>query len=363
MNLAKLIEDLCLLPGLSGHEQAVARYMRSHFESLGLECFEDVLGNVYTVLGNKESNFTVLLTAHMDQLGFMVKTITDDGFIKIERVGGIPEKTLSSLRVSIQNDKGELIPGVIGVKSHHITPPEEKYLVDKYQTLYIDTGCDCREEVLALGIDIGDPIIYRPHFEKLNNKRISGTSFDNRVPCAVLLELANRFVKVAPKIKVVLAGTVQEELTIRGATTVAAAVKPSVIFCLDVTMEGGTPDLQGQNHVHLGCGPVMSLYNFHGRGTLNGTIPHPALVKLVKETAADARINLQKIVMVGGLTELAYMQVLGTGIAGIDVDVPCRYTHSQVETADLDDVEKTVDLMEAVVNQLRSDFKITRSIY
>ncbi len=361
MNLAKLVEDLSLLPGLSGHEQAVARYVRSHFESLGLECFEDVLGNVYTVLGNKESEFTILLTAHMDQLGFMVKTITEDGFIRIERVGGIPEKTLSSLRVSIQNEKGELIPGIIGVKSHHITPPEEKYLVDKYQTLYIDLGCDSREEVLALGIDVGSPIIYRPHFERLMNNRISGTSFDNRVPCAVLLELASRLVKASPKVKVVLAGTVQEELTIRGATTVAAAVKPAAIICLDVTMEGRTPDLQGQNHVRLGGGPVMSLYNFHGRGTLNGTIPHPALVKLVKETANEAHINLQRIAMVGGLSELAYMQVIGTGIAGIDIDVPCRYTHSQVETADLDDVEKTVDLMEAVVNRLRPDFKITRS--
>lgn len=361
MNLAKLIEDLSLLPGLSGHEQAVARYVRSHFESLGLECFEDVLGNVFTVLGDKESEFTVLLTAHMDQLGFMVKTITDDGFIRIERVGGIPEKTLSSLRVSIQNERGELIPGVIGVKSHHITPPEEKYLVDKYQTLYIDLGCDSREEVLALGIDVGSPIIYRPYFEKLFNNRISGTSFDNRVPCAILLELANRLVKASPKVKVVLAGTVQEELTIRGATTVAAAVKPSAIFCLDVTIEGKTPDLHGQNHVYLGGGPVMSLYNFHGRGTLNGTIPHPALVKLVKETATEAKINLQRIAMVGGLSELAYMQVIGTGIAGIDIDVPCRYTHSQVETADLDDVEKTVDLMEAVVNRLSPDFRITRS--
>lgn len=360
MSLAKLIEDLCLLPGLSGHEQAVAQYFRAQLESLGLECFEDVLGNVYTVLGNKESDFTIMLTAHMDQLGLMVKTITDDGFIRMERVGGIPEKTLSSLRVSIQNEKGELIPGLIGVKSHHITPPEEKYVVDKYQTLYIDLGCDSREEVLALGINVGSPIVYRPHFERLYKNRITGTSFDNRIPCAILLELAKRLVKADPQVKVVLAGTVQEELTIRGATTVAAAVKPSAIICLDVTMEGGTPDLHGQNHVHLGGGPVMSMYNFHGRGTLNGTIPHPALVKLVKETAAEAQIPLQRVAMVGGLSELAYMQVIGTGIAGIDVDVPCRYTHSQVETADLGDVEKTLDLVEAIVKKLKPDFKITR---
>lgn len=358
--LEKYIEELSLIQGLSGHEQLVSKYLKNKFESCGLNVKVDTLGNTYTKIEGKKHERSILITAHMDSLGLMVKNITEHGFLKFERVGGIPEKTLPSLYVSVKTKDGSYIPGVIGVKSHHLTSAEDKYKVDKYQELYIDIGCDSEQEVKDLGVQIGSPIVYQPKFQKLSKDRIAGTSFDNRLACAVLVQLAEQLVNDPADCDVYLAGTVQEELTIRGAVTVAQSVNPDMILCLDITMEGGTPDLTGVNSVRLGQGPAITLYNFHGRGTLNGTMAHPAAVRLCEAAADKMGIELQRVAMVGGLTELAYMQVQNEGIAGIDVDIPCRYTHSQCELADLNDVVETTELVENAIRIFDEGFDLQR---
>ncbi len=350
-SIAMHLKNLCLLPSLSGHEQLVSDYLKKQFESLNLEVTRDVLGNTFTCIQGKSHEKKVMLTGHMDSPGLMVKTITDDGFLRFERVGGIPEKTLLALRVAIETKDG-YIPGVIGVKSHHLTSADEKYKVDRYQDLYIDIGCYSRKQVLDLGIRIGNAITYYPTFVHMQNDVVSGTSFDNRIACTCLIELAKLFCENKPDCDVYLVGTVQEEYTIRGAITAARAIEPDAIICLDTEMATDTPDLAGAGEVKLGEGPVMSLYNFHGRGTLNGTMPHPSLVKLFEETAEEMDINLQRVAGIGGLTELAYMQLEGKGIAGIDIEIPFRYSHSCIETSDLNDIEKTILLTEQAIRKI-----------
>lgn len=354
--LEKILEDLCLLPSLSGHEQLVSKYLKEKFESFGLPVSIDTFGNTMAHVKGRDGSKKVLVTGHMDSPGMMVKTIMDDGFIRFERVGGLPEKTLVSLRVAVQAKGNSYIPGIIGVKSHHLTSAEEKYRVDRYQELYIDIGCSSKQEVLDLGIRIGNAITYYPSFVHLQNDIVSGTSFDNRIACTCLVELAERFAKDQPDCDVYLAGTVQEEYTIRGAIFTARETRPDVIICLDAEMATDTPDLKGAGEVELGGGPVMSLYNFHGRGTLNGAMPHPSLTKLFEETAKEMGLNLQRVAGIGGLTELAYMQNEADGIAGIDIDVPCRYTHSCIETADLQDLKETIDLTEQAIRKIDKDF-------
>lgn len=358
--IEKLLCDLSTIQGLSGHEQAVAEYTRNKFKEIGLESTTDVIGNVYAGVKGRSNKLKVLLTAHMDQLGFVVRYITDKGFIKVDRVGGIPEKTLPSLRVLIKTENNEYVKGVIGNKSHHVTPPEEKYIVPKYTELFVDIGCNSREEVLALGINVGCPVTYRPYFEMMQNNRANGTSFDNRAALTALLILAEKFAKDPASCDVYFAGTVQEEYTIRGATLAARAVAPDIAICLDIATEGGTPGSENTSHVELGGGATMSLYNFHGRGTLNGTIPHPSLVKLFKETAKENNVPLQRTTLFGGLTELAYMQLEGKGIAGIDMCIPCRYTHTQVEVVDLNDIESIVSLVEKAIRNINDDFSLER---
>jgi putative aminopeptidase FrvX len=361
ITLEEHLRSLCLLPGLSGHEQAVSRYINDAFTEQGFSVTVDTLGNTMTtVQGSVPDAPSILVTSHMDQLGFVVKTILDDGYIKLDRLGGIPEKALPTLRVAVQTKSGALVHGLIGLKSHHLTPADEKYKVDPYGTLYVDIGCGSRAEVLALGINIGSPVIYRPAFEKMQGKRCNGTAFDNRAACALLLGLAERLSAAPASATVYLAGTVQEEYTIRGAILAARALKPDLCICLDVAMSGDTPDLKGVNEVKLGGGPVMSLYNFHGRGTLNGAIPHPAMVRLLENTAEKTGIPLQRYASIGGLSELAYMQLEGKGICGVDLGVPCRYTHTQIETCDLGDMDAALDLLEAAVRAVGPNFDMSR---
>ena len=359
--LEKYLRELCLISGLSGHEQDVSRYIKKFFKENGLSVKEDTLGNTMTTIkGSNESVPSVLVTAHMDQLGFVVKTILEDGFIKFDRLGGIPEKALPTLHVSIKAGDGRLINGLIGLKSHHLTSADEKYKVDPYGTLYIDVGCSSRKEVLALGINVGSPVTYRPAFERMQGTRCNGTAFDNRVACALMLALTKRLCKNPAAATVHCAGTVQEEYTIRGAILAARALKPKLCICLDIAMAGDTPDLKGVNEVSLGGGPVMSLYNFHGRGTLNGAIPHPAMVRLLEQSSVKSGIPLQRYASIGGLSELAYMQLEGEGILGVDFGVPCRYTHTQVESSDLADMEAAVNLLETTIRSIGPDFDMSR---
>ena len=353
--LAGILEEFCLTPGLSGHERLVSRLLQKKFEDLGLEVTVDTFGNTYTHIKGKDPSRKILVTGHMDQIGFMVKYIDDEGFIRLERVGGIPEKVLSAARVLVEGDDDRYYEGVIGVKSHHKATPEEKYKVDRYQDLNVDIGAESRQDVLDLGIRIGSSVIYKPTFARLINDRIAATTVDNRVACTCLVEIAERLVKEAPVCDVWLAGTVQEEFSIRGAIHAARAIGPDAIICIDGGLATDTPDLKGSGEVELGKGPFISMYNFHGRGTLNGAIAHPALVRLFEDTARKNGLPLQRGLGVGSLTELAYMQNEGQGIAGIDYDIPMRYAHSPIETLDLNDLEKGIDLLEKVIRSIDKD--------
>ena len=344
------LRDLALLPGLAGHEQKVAAYMKGKFENLGYPVQIDTFGNCIARVSKIDNAPVVMAFAHMDSLGFMIRYIEEDGFLRIERLGGIPEKVLSSTEVQVQCRDGSMVNGVIAVKAHHITPPEEKYVVDKYMSLFIDIGAKSRQEVYDLGIDVGSPVIYRPNFTRLLHNRVLMSASDNRTGCAVILEMAHLLKEAKLSSTVYLVGSVQEEYNLRGAMMAARSIKPDMAFGVD---GGGsasdTPDLKGRGMVACGEGRVISLYNFHGRGTLNGTIPHPAMVRLMEQAAQKTGVRLQRHASIGGLTDLSYVQLEGTGVMSVDVGFPGRYTHSPHEFIDMDDIEGlTKVLLEAI---------------
>lgn len=355
------LRQLALLPGLSGHEQKVAAYMKKKFEEAGLTVQTDVLGNcMASVAGTDPDAPVIMIFSHMDSLGFLVKYIEEDGFLRLERLGGIPEKVLPSTPVQVQAKNGRMYEGVIGVKAHHVTPPEEKYVVDKYPKLFVDIGAKSREEVLGLGIDIGCPIVYKPKFQKLLNDRAYLSASDNRAGCAVILELAARLTEHPRPATVWLVGSVQEEYNLRGAMVASRTIHPDVAICLDGGGSTDTPDLKGQGMVSVGAGPTMDLYNFHGRGTLNGTIAHPAMVKLAEAAADRLGMRLQRSAHIGGLTDLSYVQLEGTGVKCLDLGFPGRYAHSPNELVDMNDLESLSVLVKEIVDHIDRDTDFSR---
>jgi len=362
--LRQTLSELMMIPGLSGHEDRVRRHIRGRLEDLGIALHTDRLGNLIATLEGDTQAPSVMLFAHMDQLGFVVRKIEADGLVRVERLGGVPERALPSQAVLLCVGDGRDLPGVIGNKSHHATAADEKYRVVPYAELTIDTGLASAEAVEAAGVRIGTPVVYLPRVLALAEDRLAGTSVDDRAGCAVIVELAHLLKRregSLPTLHFVF--SVQEEYNLRGALPAAQALQPDVAIQLDLVLATDTPDMRGRGDVTLGGGPAMSLYSFHGRGTLNGVIPHPAMVRLFEEAARAESLPLQRSAHIGALTDLSYVQLVGEGVASIDVGFPLRYTHSSMEVCDLNDLEGLVRLLAAGIARIDRSFSLDRDDY
>jgi putative aminopeptidase len=361
--LRELTGRLMMIPGLSGHEDRVRRALASQLRDIGLEPRTDILGNLIATIDGDASAPSVMLFAHMDQLGLIVRKIEANGMIRVERLGGVPERALASQAVLICVGEGRDVPGVIANKSHHATGPDEKYKVLPYQELYIDAGYSSADEVLAAGVDIGSPVVYAPVVRDLANGRLTGTSIDDRAGCAVVFEVARALLENKRRPTTHIVFSVQEEFNLQGAVTAARQLAPDIAIQIDLILATDTPDMGARGDVLLGGGPAMGLYSFHGRGTLNGTIPHPALVSLFSSTAKDAGMNLQRSAHVGALTDSAYVQLLHSGIAAIDMGFPCRYTHSSLEVCDMVDLAALTLLLTNAIRNVDAGFSLDRDRY
>ncbi len=362
--LRQILADLMLVPGLSGHEDRVRRHLAGVLAGFGLESRADRLGNLIATLPGEPDAPSVMLFAHTDQLGFVTRKIEANGLIRVERLGGVPEKALPAQAVRFCVGEGRDVAGIVANKSHHATPPEEKYKVTPYGDLFIDVGADTAEAVRALGIEIGTPVVYEPRVMHLNENRVAGTSVDDRAGCAVVVEAARILQDVSPRPTIHFVFAVLEEFNLRGAMVAAQALKPDIAIQLDLALTADTPDMTHRGEVGLGGGPAMSLYSFHGRGTLNGTIPHPALTALVARTAAEDGIPLQRTAHVGALTDSSYVQLVGEGVACIDLCFPSRYTHTALEVCDLDDLVGLTSLCVGAIRRMAGgDFDLDRDLY
>lgn len=359
--LRELLTRLMAVPGLSGHEDRVRRAIALQLKDLaGADSRSDRLGNLWTTFPGDPDAPSVMVFAHMDQLGFVVRRIEPDGFLRLERLGGVPERALAAQAVLVCVGEGRDLPGVIASKSHHATQPDEKYQVVRYRDLYVDAGFETAAEAEAAGVRIGTPVVYAPRALALGPHRLAGTSIDDRAGCAVLIDLAQRLAGRTGGPTVHLAFTVQEEFNLRGAQPLARHLRPDIAIQLDIMLTSDTPDMRDLGQMVLGGGPGMSLYSFHGRGTLNGVIPHPALVRLAEDAAADQGLPLQRSAQTGVLTDLSYVQLTGEGVAALDLGYPMRYSHSALEVCDLRDLDGLVRLLDAMLARIGPGFDLTR---
>ncbi|WP_422372448.1 M42 family metallopeptidase [Hoeflea sp.] len=354
------LTDLMMTPGLSGHEERVAKLIRSRLSDTGVESRVDRMGNVIASFDGDPGTPPVMIFTHMDQLGFFVRRIEADGLIRVERMGGVSERAMAAQAVTLCVGEGRDVPGIIMNKAHHATTPDEKYKVVTTPDILIDTGHGSKQAVEAAGVKIGTPVVYQSRVIELAGDRVAGTSVDDRAGCAALIEIARALAARdgGPTVHVVF--SVQEEFNLRGAVVAAQSLKPDIAIQIDLMMASDTPDLADRGEMKLGGGAGISLYSFHGRGTLNGVIPHPSMVELFERTAEDLAMPLQRSAQVGVLTDLSYVQLVGEGVASIDIGFPMRHSHSTVECCDLGDVEAMVELAVAAIAGIGPDFKLTR---
>ena len=353
--------DLMLTPGLSGHEERVAALIRARLAAEGLVSRVDRMGNVIATFEGDPEAPSVMLFTHMDQLGFFVRRIEPDGLVRVERMGGVSERAMAAQAVTLCVGEGRDVPGIIMNKAHHATTPEEKYKVLTAPQITIDTGHRSKAAVEAAGVQIGTPVVYRPQVIELDGDRIAGTSVDDRAGCAVLLEIARGLSLRMDGPTVHLVFSVQEEFNLRGAVVAAQTLTPDIALQIDLMLATDTPDMADRGEMDLGGGPGISLYSFHGRGTLNGVIPHPALVRLFEDTARAEQMALQRSAQVGVLTDLSYVQLVGQGVASLDIGFPMRYSHSAVECCDLADLEALSRLTLSALSRITPGFLLNRA--
>ncbi|MDA4848671.1 M42 family metallopeptidase [Hoeflea poritis] len=354
------LTGLMAIPGLSGHEDRVRRAIAGLLSAEGIDSRSDRMGNLIATFDGAEDRPSVMLFTHMDQLGFIVRKIEDNGLIRVERLGGVPERALASQAVTLCVGEGRDMDGVLYNKSHHATQPDEKYHVPKVAEIHIDTGHGSRPAVEAAGVQIGTPVVYKPRVLPLADDRLAGTSIDDRAGCAVLLEVARALKDRSDGPTVHLVFSVQEEFNLRGAVVAAQSLRPDIAIQIDLMLATDTPEMAYRGEMTLGGGPGISLYSFHGRGTLNGVIPHPSAVRLMEEAAAAGNIPLQRSAQSGVLTDLSYVQLVGEGVVSIDVGFPMRYSHSSLEVCDLGDLEGLTRLLVAALSRIGPDFPLDR---
>ncbi len=361
MDLLKVLQRFVLIPAVSGYEKEMAHAFIDEIDEF-VDCTKiDRIGNVIAeIRGTDDDPLNIMIFAHMDQLGFIIRRIQDDGFIQVDRLGGVPEKVLPGLEVIIRSKNGKYINGIIGTKSHHAASLEEKQRVDSIKDLYLDIGASSSQEVRDSGIEIGCPVLYKPKFTKLMGDMVCGTAIDDRGGCASIIKVASLMKNKRCKSNVYIVGTVWEEFNLRGAMMAARTINPDIAICMDVMLAGDTLDMRTKYETKLGHGPCIGMYSFHGRGTLNGTLPHHGLVELADITAKEENINVQYFAGLGILTDSSYLQLENNGVASIELGYATRYTHTPIEVCSVKDLEQLSNLAVGIIDRLDRKFDLNR---
>lgn len=351
--------SLCDAFGPSGFERDPARILRDHVSPFCDHVRTDRLGSVlFTKRGSSEGP-VVLLPGHIDEVGFVVAGISKEGFLSFATVGGWFDQVLLAQRVVVRTERG-MLPGIVSSKPPHILTPEERDKVVKHDKMFVDIGASSKEEAVALGVRVGDPIVpdsrfvtvTKPVIEEGSNRGETtlamGKAFDDRIGAFVAAEVVRRLAeeKLSHPNTVIGAGTVQEEVGLRGARTTAWLSDPDVCLTLEVDISQDIPGIEPERAlVRMGKGPSILTFDA-------SMVPNQSLKELVIRTASEHGIPLQLSLMARGGTDAGVIHVTRVGCPSVVLGVPTRHIHSHVGILSLDDVSHLVDLVVAVVQRL-----------
>jgi len=345
--LVDTLEKLSNASGVAGREEEVRSLMKKFLKPCVDDIREDKLGNIIGMRKGEKDAPKVMLAAHMDEIGLLVKTISKKGFLQFTKIGGIDDRILLAQKVIVYTEKGPL-HGIIGSKPPHIQKEEERKKVITYDELFIDVGAENLEEAKKMGVKIGDPVGFDIKFTKVGKNVIIGKAFDDRVGCAVMVEAMKRLEKT--KCTIYAVGTVQEEVGLRGATTAAFGIYPDVGIALDVTVAG---DVRGVKEVEapmkLRKGPAIQVADA-------GLITHPKVLRLLVDAAEENKIPYQLETGFPGLTDAARISLTREGVPCGVISVPTRYIHSPASLLSLEDAEKAVKLAVAAIQKFPKYF-------
>jgi tetrahedral aminopeptidase len=345
LSLEQTLRELTEVIGPCGYEHDVVRYLITRLESIAAEYRVDGVGNIIATIHGAHPGPSVLVSTHMDEVGFVVKKIEANGLIRFEKLGGHDDRILLAQRVKIATKNGYRT-GVIGTISAHMVKFDDALKVRKHQSLYIDVGAGTREDVEALGIQVGDPIGWATEIQTLGEQRLVGKSFDDRAGCAVLLETLADIDRSALFGTVYGVFSVQEEVGLRGARVAAAQLHADVALAVDTTAVSDTPEEMMDETLALGKGPGIKVMDF---SLIASRAVRERLVKL----AIEQEIPHQLEVFPGIGTDAGELSLSGAGVPSGVISIPTRYAHSPVEVMDRHDFENTARLLKAFILSVR----------
>jgi endoglucanase len=360
-DLEKLLAKLVEIPAPFGYEDRLIGIVRDELKPYVDEMQIDTMGNIIgTKKGTSEKAPRVMITAHMDECGFIVKCIEPSGYLRFFNLGYLGENIMHAQRVIVSTEQDSYY-GVIGIKSFHITPADQWRAVQPQGQMYIDVGAKSKEEAEAMGIKPGSIVTFDRGLKRLGKGNIvSGKALDDRIGLVIMIETMKRLAKAKHKATIHPVATVQEEAGLRGAKVATYTLNPDMAVVLEITVSGDTPETEFREApVAMDKGPaikVMDLIPSIGQGT----IAHPSVVDWLVKTAETNKIPFQLEVMPGVSTDAAAIHQTRGGVPTTVLSVPARYTHSPVETLSLDDTENAIQLLTAALQNLDDDFSFSR---
>ncbi|MFB6069890.1 MAG: M42 family metallopeptidase [Halanaeroarchaeum sp.] len=343
-----LLRELTETSGAPGYEDRIRDIVRREFEGVADEIRTDAMGNVVaTIEGSTNPDYEVAIAAHMDEIGFMVRHVTEDGFVQVDALGGWDPRILRAERVTVHTNEGDL-PGVIGSPPPHTLDEEAREETDEVHDVFIDLGRS--GDAVAERVSKGDLVTMDQDTERVGNA-VTGKSLDDRVCLYAMLQAARR---VDPEVTVHFAATVQEEVGLRGAHALGVDLDPDLALALDVTVANDVPQIEDEaDHVtQLGEGAAIKLKD-------SSVITNPKVHRRLQTVAETEEIPYQFEILPRGGTDTGGLQTTSGATPVGAISVPTRYLHTPTEVANGDDVVAVVDLLAAFLDGEDGDHDYT----